>query len=66
MLQNSANEYKYGNYKTKNVQLLTSFRKNANKFKIFLYLNVFGKVFAQEQKSSSKELTLSQYIYIFT
>ena len=28
----------------------------------FYYLNMFVKAFAQEQKCSSKELTLSQYI----
>ena len=33
-------------------------------FRGLLGLNIFGKAFAQEQKCSSKELTLSQYIYL--
>ena len=30
----------------------------------FIYLNIFVEAFAQEQKCSSKELTLSQNLYL--
>ena len=31
---------------------------------IFFYLNIFVEAFAQEQKCSSREFTLSQYLYL--
>ena len=30
----------------------------------FIYLNIFVEAFAQEQKCSSRELMLSQYLYL--